>query len=145
MAPIYTPFDWYWHAEDGRLFGSKAGKVIAEGDASFVAWSDAGGVPTVWPRDATGAQTQAALDAVLAAAGPTSQPSITYKADLWRRCTDEEADAIDGALKAAPVRQRRLFEDAQYLDHADESFVFARAALSELFGEARAAALLAIS
>lgn len=74
-----------------------------------------------------------------------SAPAITYKADIWRRCTDEEAASIDQALKAAPIRQRRLFEDAQYLDHADEAFAFAHDALVSLFGEPRADALLAPS
>lgn len=72
-------------------------------------------------------------------------PVITFKADIWRRCTDEEAASIDEALKAATIRQRRLFEDAQYLDHADEAFAFAHAALVSLFGETRASELLAAS
>ncbi|MRI57742.1 hypothetical protein D8770_28165 [Methylobacterium sp. DB1607] len=76
---------------------------------------------------------------------PPTQSVITYKADIWRRCTDEEAASIDEALKAAPIRQRRLFEDAQYLDHADEAFAFARAALIGLFDEGRAGELLAAS
>ncbi|MDV2988139.1 UNVERIFIED_CONTAM: hypothetical protein Q9R58_27950 [Methylobacteriaceae bacterium AG10] len=88
-----------------------------------------------------------ALQAVPIAPDPVAaqQPVITFKADIWRRCTDEEAASIDEALKAAPIRQRRLFEDAQYLDHADEAFAFARTALVELFGETRAAELLAAS
>ena len=76
---------------------------------------------------------------------PAPQPVITFKADIWRRCTDEEAAQIDEALKAAPIRQRRLFEDAQYLDHADEAFAFAHQALVGLFGEDRAGELLAAS
>lgn len=85
------------------------------------------------------------LTRVDAAAPVPMGPAITFKADLWRRCTDEEADQIDVALKAAPARQRRLFEDAQYLDHADAAFAFARAALVSLFGETRAVELLAVS
>lgn len=145
MAPIYSPADWYWRAEDKRLFSSRLGAEIRENDAAFVAWSQAGGIPTVWPRDDDGVQTQAALDEVLASTRPVAAPVITYKADIWRRCTDAEAAKIDDALKASSIRQRRLFEDAQYLDHSDEAFAFAREALIGLFGEERASDLLAAS
>lgn len=73
------------------------------------------------------------------------RPVITTKADLYRRCTEEEADEIEVALQAAPVRQRRLFESAQYLDHADEQFSAMFQALVTLFGAERAAVLLARS
>ncbi len=76
---------------------------------------------------------------------PPAPPVITYKADIYRRCTDEEADAIEMALAAAPVRKRRLFESALHLDHSDEAFAFARDALVEMFGETRAGELLAAS
>lgn len=76
---------------------------------------------------------------------PPAAAAITYKADIYRRCTDAEADAIEMALAAAPVRQRRLFESALHLDHSDEAFAFARDALVEMFGEKRAGELLAAS
>jgi hypothetical protein len=74
-----------------------------------------------------------------------STAGITYKADIYRRCTDAEADAIEMALIAAPVRQRRLFESALHLDHSDEAFAFAQEALVGMFGKKRAAELLAAS
>lgn len=76
---------------------------------------------------------------------PPAPPVITYKADIYRRCTDEEADAIEMSLAAASVRKRRLFESALHLDHSDEAFAFARDALVEMFGEKRAGELLAAS
>lgn len=74
-----------------------------------------------------------------------SAPAITYKADIYRRCTDAEADAIEMALASAPVRKRRLFEESQYLDHSDEAFAFAQEALVGMFGKKRAGELLAAS
>ena len=145
MAQIYNPADWYWRAEDGRLFSSREGKEIAEDDGAFVAWSELGGIPTVWPRDDQGEQTQAALDAVLAPSRTPSAPVITYKADIYRRCTDAEAEAIEMALAGAPVRQRRLFESALHLDHSDDAFAFAQEAMVGMFGEKRASELLAAS
>lgn len=76
---------------------------------------------------------------------PPGQPVITFKADIYRRCSDAEAEAIEIALAGAPVRQRRLFESALHLDHSDEAFAFAREAMDEMFGQERAEELLAPS
>ncbi|GJE77297.1 hypothetical protein [Methylorubrum suomiense] len=76
---------------------------------------------------------------------PDPLPVITYKADIYRRCTDAEAEAIEMALAAAPVRQRRLFESALHLDHSDAAFAFAQEAMVGMFGKDRADALLAAS
>ncbi|KAB7788055.1 hypothetical protein [Methylorubrum populi] len=145
MAPIYNVADWYWRAADGRLFGSKASKEVPEDDPAFAAWTEAGGIPTVWPRDEEDEQTQEALDAVLAPNRTPNSPTITYKADIYRRCTDAEAESIEMALAGAPVRQRRLFESALHLDHSDEAFAFAQEAMVGMFGKKRADELLAAS
>ncbi|GJD58343.1 hypothetical protein [Methylobacterium dankookense] len=71
-----------------------------------------------------------------------SLPVITYKADIWRRATDEEAEQMDEALASLPVRQRRMYADAQYLNHGDEMFAVLSDALVHLFGEPRAIELL---
>jgi hypothetical protein len=76
-----------------------------------------------------------------AVAGPT----ITSKADLFRRCTDQEAEAIEAALAAQPVRKRRLFETAQYISSDDPDFADLRAAAVKMFGADRAGELLAAS
>jgi hypothetical protein len=72
-------------------------------------------------------------------------PVITFKADIWRRCTDVEADALDADLKAQPARIQRLFGDAQHIDHADPLFDLMRGAITARFGEERAAEILAPS
>ncbi len=91
----------------------------------------------------------ALVDGSLAPVDPAAQapmgPVITYKADIYRRCTDDEADAIEMALAAASVRKRRLFESALHLNHSDEAFAFARDAMVEMFGPERAGELLAVS
>ncbi|GJD63740.1 hypothetical protein [Methylobacterium frigidaeris] len=72
-------------------------------------------------------------------------PTITSKADLFRRCTDAEAEAIETALAAQSVRKRRIFETAQYISSEDPDFADLRAAAVEMFGAERAAELLAAS
>lgn len=94
-----------------------------------------------WSRDSDGFHPPAPPVIESTPAGPV----ITYKADIYRRCTDDEADAIEMALAAAPVRQRRLFESALHLDHSDDAFAFAQEALVGMFGEKRASELLAAS
>ena len=76
---------------------------------------------------------------------PVLPPVRIYKADLWRRATDAEAVTIDQALADQPVRLRRLFDDATFLDPTDPEFAAFRAGFIAAFGEARAAELLAPS
>lgn len=68
MFKTYTPADWYWRADDGRVFSSARQGVITASDDAFIAWS-AIADPTPWPKDDNGAQTDAALLAVLAPFG----------------------------------------------------------------------------
>lgn len=62
----YDPFNWYWRAEDGRLYSSKLNELIKPDEEAFVQHVDGGGYATPWPRDNDGMQTTAALQEVLA-------------------------------------------------------------------------------
>lgn len=70
---FYDPYDWYWKADDGRLYGSKRQTIVTEADADFVAWQgdEPKGQPQAWPRDEGGAQTTASMQAVMNAYGLT--------------------------------------------------------------------------
>jgi Domain of unknown function (DUF4376) len=61
----YNPYDWYWLADDARIFGSAKQIVVDDQDADYIAWTNAGNTATPWPRDDAGNQTTAALQAVL--------------------------------------------------------------------------------
>lgn len=76
-------------------------------------------------------------------AGPVT--GITYKADLWRRATDAEAETIVAVLSQQPIRKQRLFNDADHLDHADPEFAELKARFVQVFGQERADELLAPS
>jgi hypothetical protein len=65
------------------------------------------------------------------------------KADIWRRATDAEAERMDAALNAAPVRLRRAYDAAQFIASDDEWFGELRAGIAAAVGEKRAAELLA--
>ena len=62
---LYTAQNWYWLADDGRLFSSGAGALVEPTDDAYLSWCEAGGRATAWPRDAAGLQSDAALQEVL--------------------------------------------------------------------------------
>lgn len=68
-GPIYNPHDWYWLAEDGRLYSGARQVVVTVSDPAFMAWRDSGFAPTNWPRDLAGNQTDQALQEVLTPLG----------------------------------------------------------------------------
>jgi len=74
---------------------------------------------------------------------PQPQPRIIYKADIWRRASNAEADTMDAMLDSQPARLRRMWADAQYLQSDDELYATIEAALTAQFGATRAAELLA--
>lgn len=77
--PSYTPHDWYWEADDGRLFSSSRLRLVQIDDPAFLLWTrneharcyfnTLSREPTVWPRDNCGQQTVAALIGSLAIYG----------------------------------------------------------------------------
>lgn len=58
------PTDWYWRAEDGRVFSSARVAVVDEDDESYLDFV-ASNHATGWPRDEEGVQSDAALQEVL--------------------------------------------------------------------------------
>lgn len=66
---MFNPHDWYWLADDGRIFSSARGELISKNDGSFKKWEDAGNLPTRWPEDDNGEQNNASLGAVLSVYG----------------------------------------------------------------------------
>jgi hypothetical protein len=115
----YNPFDWYWLADDNRVFASARQVIVTNTDATYMAWVGAGGVATVWPRDGAGNQTNAALQAVVApygifvnliyyaanarfnkASGGVSVTGLVYNTDVVSRNTINSAYAFSTANPA---------------------------------------------
>jgi hypothetical protein len=76
----YSPADWFWIGQPvGQssviIYSSAAGAVVPPTNAAYEAFLAGGNAATPWPRDATGAVTTAALDAVLTAAFPPQPPT----------------------------------------------------------------------
>lgn len=65
----YTPHYWYWRSENGRIYSSAKQALIQNDDKDFIAWQTAGYLPTPWPKNKKGEETDAALANVLAPYG----------------------------------------------------------------------------
>ena len=91
-----------------------------------------------------GPGTMPTKDQLAALDEPVSAVTV-YKADIWRRCSDDDAAKLDAAIAAQPVRLRRLFDGAQFLRSDDELFGLMQAAVMQLLGPERAAVILAPS
>jgi hypothetical protein len=84
MTSAMYPTNWYWLADDGRIYSSASQSQVPASDQGYVDWSDTY-TPTPWPRDDAGNQTDASLQDVL---GPYNLfANLTYyTADArWRR------------------------------------------------------------
>lgn len=95
--PTYNPFDWYWYAEDGRIFSSSRQRLVTQKDRDFAAWKKDGNVPQRWPVDEAGVQTDDALQDVLKPYGLNGPEKL---ADLKQRLTS----AIDAAAEAERLK-----------------------------------------
>lgn len=62
----FNPENWYWLADDGRVYGTKNQRIVDSHDADYSEWINKGMSPTPWPRDLEGNQTEDELQATLA-------------------------------------------------------------------------------
>lgn len=65
----------------------------------------------------------------------TPAPKLTtFKSDIWRRCTDAEAQMLDGALADAPATLRRLFDAVTVIEHDAPEFATLRDSIAAVVG-----------
>lgn len=81
---FFVPNQWYWLADDGRVFSGPLESVVTTSDPDYVAWTGLGNIPTAWPHDEDGNQTDAALQDVLMPFGMFAN-LIYYAADARYR------------------------------------------------------------
>jgi len=138
-------------ANAGVLFGEDAPRSVL--DAANVDPVEALDRPSFNPATETLSEGPPSLDGaswrqswVVTPIAPVEPgPIVVFPADLWRRTTDAEAEAIDAAMNGQSLRNRRLFETAQTYQSDDPLWPLLMGAAVQLFGEARARELLAAS
>lgn len=110
----FDPTDWYWLADDGRIFASARQIIVAEDDADYLVFRQMA-MPTQWPRDDAGQQTDAELQKVLdpynlfvSLQGYTAfkrwqkeQGGITLASGIPIKTDDRSQAKITGAYSAA--------------------------------------------
>ncbi len=76
----------------------------------------------------------------------TPEPiTVVYSVDLWSRMTDDEADQVGAAMDDQPFRVRKIFESASTFRSDHELWPLLVQIATTLFGEERAAQILAPS
>lgn len=76
---------------------------------------------------------------------PSPTPIITYKGDVWRRVTEEQANQLDTEISKLGVRERNLWSDSLHLDHSDPFFLMLRDAMIQQWGITETDRVLAAS
>lgn len=71
--------------------------------------------------------------------------SVIYPVNLWERMTKDEADAVGAAMAEQDFRTRKIFESASSYRSDHELWPLLHQIATTLFGEARAAQILAPS
>lgn len=71
--------------------------------------------------------------------------TVVYGVDLWSRMTDAEADQVGAAIAEQPFRVRKIFETANSYRSDHELWPLLVQIATTLFGEERAAQILAPS
>lgn len=76
---------------------------------------------------------------------PVREPMVTVlpAVTLWERMTEAEADQVAEAMTTQPFRTRKIFETAATFRSDHELWPLLEGMAKQLFGEARAAELLA--
>jgi hypothetical protein len=84
---MFNPKNWFWKDAAGLIFSSAALAIVSPSDSGLAEFTAAGNAPTPGPRDDAGAQTPAALDAVLAPHGLKTGLGSINPADVKAECS----------------------------------------------------------
>lgn len=76
---------------------------------------------------------------------PAEAVTVVYSVDLWSRMTNAEADQVGAEMENQPFRIRKIFETASSFRSDHELWPLLNQLATALFGEERAAQILAPS
>ena len=92
---MFRADNWYWISSDGRrVYSSSRQAVVDEKDKDFSAWKASENLPTPWPKNKDGEETDEALAAVLAANGlQMFPPTLDETKEALKARVDEAAES----------------------------------------------------
>lgn len=102
---MFNPGNWYWVQENGSVFSSAKRKFYAQSNADFKAWLAEGNIPTQYPRDETGNQSEDELAATLLEHGVFIRPKEYAAA---KRYTLETGGYVFRGHRIATDRESRV-------------------------------------
>ncbi|ABE63170.1 hypothetical protein Nham_2379 [Nitrobacter hamburgensis X14] len=138
----YNPLDWYWLADDGRVYSSAQQARVPDDDAAWLV-RQGSGAWTPWPRDEAGEQTDAALQWVLAPYG-LFVDLLAYAADArWRR--EVGGITVAGVSVATDDRSKQMIIGARIAADADSNWSTSWVAADGSIVPVNATTIIAIS
>lgn len=116
----YTPTNWYWIAENGRIYSSAKQAIITSKDDAFIKWQASGYLPTPWPKDAQGQQSDAALAEVIAPFGLKLFPKtlddvkLELQTEVDKAAENERLKYITDGVGQSMTYQEKVNQAAEY-------------------------------
>lgn len=118
------PRDWYWLADDERLYSSARQMLVGQSDADYDAWLKTGRISTRWPVDDSGQQTKKSLLDVISlyglicatgASDALQQLKISLKSNVDQSAETERLKYITPGAGQAMTYQQKADEAGRYL------------------------------
>ena len=116
----YTPTNWYWIAENGRIYSSAKQAIINSKDDAFIKWQASGYLPTPWPKDAQGQQSDAALAEVIEPFGLKLFPKtldevkLELQAEVDKAAENERLKYITDGVGQSMTYQEKVNQATDY-------------------------------
>jgi hypothetical protein len=118
---MFNPFNWYWLADDTRVYASGRQLTINSADPEYVEWATSM-QPSEWPRDEVGNQTAAVMQEVMSQYGLTVD--LYYYAAKVRGEKENTGISAQGVLLPSDVATQAQVSAAytQSLDDAAATY-----------------------
>lgn len=117
---IYHPSNWYWLADDGRVYSGPKQQPVGNTDEDYLAYVSEGQFVRPWPRDIEGEQTTAALQDILTPYGMFADLKGYAANCRWRKETG--GIVVSGLSVATDDRSKLLIAGARIKADANPEF-----------------------